>query len=286
MFPQREREIKLGEAKVKRRAHAAVLEKYPWCIYCGGVHRADTIEHMPPVAMFDARQRPKGLEFPTCRDCNNGTGKSDLVASLLGRVYPDAKVPEDLKKLLRGVRNNVPGLLEEMHLAAAARKFAWRDVPNMPPGAGLLRTNGPILTKHIHIFGAKLGFALHYETHGSPVPPEGGVQSMFFTNVNAMRGELPMELIGLLGAPQTLKQGIREVSDQFQYSWRLTEEKRHSLFYAVFRSSFALAAVSALDRSEILAQNADKYPVAVPGEFKKCAQLSAMQNTFPSVNAI
>jgi hypothetical protein len=247
------RSTSMSEAKVKRRAHAAILEKHPWCIYCGGAHHADTIEHMPPIAMFDGRQRPKGLEFPTCRKCNNGTSLSDTVAALLARVYPDAPSPDDLKRLLRGVRNNIPGLLEEMQV--------WT-------GPNELRVNGPILTKHIDVFGSKVGLALHFEAHGSPVPPAGGVQAMFFTNASALRGELPNELIQLLLPPRTLQQGKRHVGDQFKYSWALTEEKRHSLFYATFRQSFAIAAVTALDRSEFLERNAEKYPITIPGAFK------------------
>ena len=178
----------MGEAKEKRRAHAVILTAHPLCIYCG--MKANTIEHMPPRAMFDKRQRPKGLEFPTCRDCNNGTNLSDMAASLLARAYPDARTPDDLKRLLGGARNNIPGLIEEM----------------VDAGAGLLRVDGPILKKHINVFGAKLGLALHYEAHGSPVPRAGGVQPMFFTNVSALRDELPAAIIELLPTPRTLKQ--------------------------------------------------------------------------------
>ena len=247
----------MGEAKSKRRTHAATLKKCPWCIYCGGVHPADTIDHMPPIGMFDGRQRPKGLEFPACRECNNGTGLSDKIASLLRRVYPDAR-PDEVKRLLRGVANNVPGLLEEMKVGQLRQG----------PGAGFLKVDGPILTHHIGVFGAKLGLALHYEAHSSPVPPEGGVQPMFFTNVSHLRGEIPAELINLLPEPRTLKQGIREVSNQFQYSWAITEERRHSFFFATFSYSFAIGAVTALDRSEFLERNADKYPITIPGAFK------------------
>jgi hypothetical protein len=257
----------MGEAKSKRRVHAAILKEHPWCIYCGGVHPANTIEHMPPIAMFDGRQRPKGLEFPTCRECNNGTRLSDKVASLLGRVYPDAR-PDELKRLLRGVANNVPGLLEEMQVDQVGQELAHRNISSMPSGAGVLRADGPILTHHIGVFGAKLGLALHYEAHRSPVPPAGGVQPMLFTNVSHLRGEIPIDLIKLLPAPRTLKQGKREVSEQFQYSWGLTEEGRHSFFFATFRYSFAIGAVTASDRSEFLERNADKYPVTIPGDFK------------------
>ncbi len=73
----------MGEASTKKRAHANLLCRFPCCIYCGAV--ADTVEHMPPVTMFRRKQRPKGLEFSSCRRCNHGTSKSDLVASLLAR---------------------------------------------------------------------------------------------------------------------------------------------------------------------------------------------------------
>jgi hypothetical protein len=119
----------MGESRVKKRAHSGVLESCPSCIYCGGDVAAVSIDHVPPRAMFRGRRRPKGLEFASCKGCNEGTGRADLVAALLGRVAPDAKDDEErteLKRLLEGVANNVPGLLEEMHLdedeQAAARK--------------------------------------------------------------------------------------------------------------------------------------------------------------------
>jgi hypothetical protein len=263
----------MGEAKVKRRAHAAILESFPWCIYCGGVNPADTIEHMPPIQMFYQRQRPKGLEFPACKECNHGTKHSDLVASLMGRMYPDAgtdPAKQEVKKILSAVSNNVPGLLQEMEIGSGGQKIVRNQIPNMPPGAAVLRANGPILEKHMRTFGAKLGFALHYEARRTPVPLEGGVQPMYFTNVNAAKGELPMGIIELLPKAKTLQQGKKNVSAQFNYSWRVTEEGRHSVFYAVFNQAFAIAAVTALDRNEFLTRNAERFPIVVPGEFR-CA---------------
>jgi hypothetical protein len=259
----------MGEAKAKQLAHATILKRFPFCIYCGAA--ATTIEHMPPIQMFRLRQRPKGLEFPSCVDCNNGTGHSDLVASLLGRTYPDPKSQEaqvEIKKLLAAVGNNVPGLLQEMMVGEADQKNARRNIPNAPPNAAVLRANGPILERHMRIFGAKLGLALHYEVHGTPVPREGGVQALYFTNVNAARGELPRKIIDKLPSPQTLRQGTKHVSDQFGYSWQSTEERRHSAFYAVFNESFSILAVTALDRTEFLERHAAKHTVFAPGAFK------------------
>jgi hypothetical protein len=137
----------MGEARANRRAHATVLNAYPWCIYCGGQNPATTVEHMPPRMMFLGKQRPKGLEFPTCNPCNHGTSHADLVASLLGRTFPDPQSQQgqnDVKKLLSAVSNNIPGLLQEMYVGKAGQKIARRSIPKMPVGAAVLRANGPL----------------------------------------------------------------------------------------------------------------------------------------------
>ena len=86
---------------------------------------ATTIDHVPPRIMFRDRYRPKGLEFPSCRSCNEVTKHCDLVAAMLGRVYPDAKTDKDreeFKKLLQSINNNIPGLLQEMYFNKPGQK--------------------------------------------------------------------------------------------------------------------------------------------------------------------
>ena len=167
------------------------------------------------------------------------------------------------------MNNNVPGLLEEMHIGPAGQKLALKTLP-VPQGGGVARANGPLVTKHMLVFGAKLGFALHYETLGNPVPPAGGVQPRWFSNSQAATGEIPKSLLALLPRTMhTLKQGSREVSEQFQYVWALTPERQHTLFYAVFHQSFAIAVVTAMDRTAFIQKYSDKFPVVKPGAFRK-----------------
>jgi hypothetical protein len=59
------------------------------------------------------------------------------------------------------------------------------------------------------------------------------------------RSNLAIRPRNRLPSAQTLRQGRKDVGDQFSYSFLLTEERRHSVFYAVFRQSFAVAAVTA-----------------------------------------
>ncbi|WP_407167400.1 hypothetical protein [Bradyrhizobium sp. ORS 111] len=259
----------MGQAKLRQKAYADILAGHPSCIYCAGASVATTIEHMPPIQMFEGRQRPKGLEYPACTSCNNGTGRSDLVASMLARALTskDTEVHRrDLQKVLSAVANNVPGVLQEMRIARGGEKLA-RKRHGIPPDMHPLRVDGPLLTQHILIFAAKLGFALHYETTGTCIPLAGGVQVMWFSNLQAMNGAIPQELFNLLPAPSTLQQGIKSVGDQFQYALAQGEQD-HLLYFASFNRSFAVAGITATDRSIWLESYADRFPIYAPGSFR------------------
>jgi hypothetical protein len=98
-------------------------------------------------------------------------------------------------------------------------------------------------------FAAKLGLALHFKLHQEPVPISGGVLPLWYSNVQAARGEIPEGLLAVLPAPRTMTQGKKDVGDQFQYAWATTEDREESVLYAVFRQSFAVAAITAKDRT-------------------------------------
>jgi len=256
----------MGQAKLKRQAHATILADHSVCIYCAGKNAATTIEHMPPISVFEGRQRPKGFEFPACGPCNNGTSHSDLVAALLARTWPDADSEiqkKDVKKLLRAVANNIPQLLHEMNVGRAGEKIA-RKRHNLP--AHPMRADGPLLTHHIHTFAAKFGFALHYEVNGKPVPAAGGVQVMWFSNVQALNDQIPQMLVDALPTPSTLQQGVKSVAQQFKYSYA-TAEGDHLLYLASFNKSFAVAGITAMDRALHLERHSERLLVFKPGDF-------------------
>jgi hypothetical protein len=261
----------MGEAKRKLRAHAAILADAPGCIYCAGENVATTIEHMPPKSVFEGRQRPKGLEFPACQKCNNGTGHSDLVAAMLARTWPDANTASqqaDVAKIFRGLANNVPGLFHEMDVGRGAEKLA-RKRHDLPDDVHPLRADGPILTRHVLTFAAKLGFALHFEMRAAPIPPTGGAQVMWFSNLQALKGEIPNVLFEVLPSPLTLQQGTKSVGDQFRYSFA-NGEREHMLYFASFNKAFAVAGITANDRTIYLEANQDRFPIFSLGDFGGC----------------
>ena len=84
----------MGEAKFRRgRLKDRLLVPGALCTYWGGRAAAETIDHMPPITIFDGRQRPAGLEFPSCSACNSGSRAAEQVIGLISRVSA-AKLPQ------------------------------------------------------------------------------------------------------------------------------------------------------------------------------------------------
>ncbi|THD78001.1 MAG: hypothetical protein E7812_12485 [Phenylobacterium sp.] len=232
----------MGEAKRRRENNAQRLASAAGCIYCAGRERASTLDHMPPRAVFSAKQRPKGLEFPCCERCNAGTKTTDQVVALMSRISLDATSPEgiaEVRKYLNGVANNVPGLLEEMAGPPEWRRAATRRVP---AGQHPLFCGGPLVSAHMERFSAKFGFAMHFELTGQPVGPGGGVAARWYSNADIYESKFPMEAWDVLGAPATLRQGKFHVSEQFEYACAIGEDASIGMFIGTFRRSFAVLA--------------------------------------------
>lgn len=224
------------------------MAAYPYCVFCGGTVPAETVDHVPPRAVFELKRRPRGLEFPACHQCNDGARLDELVAAMFSRVYPDSATPgasKETRRLIQSVKNNIPGLLEEMMPLPRQQLSARRNSDILPPSGGVLNCQGEILNRAIHRFGAKIGFALHFLLSGSPVPPSGATCVWWLTNYQAIKGDMPLSLLKMMGKPKTLKQGKWEVGEQFRYVSIGTEDGAMTAHFATFRFSFAICAFTA-----------------------------------------
>ncbi len=244
----------MGEATRRRKKlREQVFARYSNCIYCGGGKPAETVDHFPARTFFDNKHRPSGLEFAACSACNSGSRLDELVASALARVYPDAVTETqkaEVKQLLSSVRNNVPDFLEEM-MPSIRQRFKVSGHPVAMNGGGALNASGPILNKAMNNFAAKAGFALHFELFGVPVPSDGGVVAWWYTNYQADTGDMPEELLRMMGAPKTLVQGKKNVAGQFLYSSIGSDDGCISAHFATFRGSFAICAFAATDEESL-----------------------------------
>lgn len=108
---------------------------------------------------------------------------------MIGRMYPDAGDPvekADIQKTISAVANNVPGVLEEMHLTEA-EQMATRRRLGIELGAGFLRLDGPLVTRHMTVFATKLGLALYFEAVGRALPATGAVVPFWWRSLHTER---------------------------------------------------------------------------------------------------
>jgi hypothetical protein len=204
------------------------------------------MDHMPPRAIFDAKRRPKGLEFPACEPCNAGTKTADQVAAMMSRIYPDPTTPDgvaEVQKYLNGVANNEPGILVEMFGSPAWRRSVQHRVPG---GVGMhaLNCSGPLVNKNMDVFAAKFGFAMHVEITGRMIETGGAVAARWYPNADDLNGTFPREVWRILGSPETLRQGQFQVSEQFEYAWAVGENGEIGMFLGMFRQAFAVLAMT------------------------------------------
>jgi hypothetical protein len=224
----------------------------PHCVYCGGPN--ETVDHIPPIAMFDGRDRPPGLEFPCCRACNGGSKDTDAVIALLSRIYPDAATDPamaDLRKYGASVSRNMPDILLEMRASRNQERRALSDARVAAVAAGVMNVGGPLVSAHLVKFGAKFGLAMHSIATGNHVPPEGGVTSAIFSNMDVVKGSFPAQIVACFGTPQTLEQGIKRVGEQFQYNVVKIEGSNASAAFAMLRASFFFFTFSAEDVTKL-----------------------------------
>ncbi len=245
------------------------FDQHPICCFCGGTVDATTIDHVPSRQLFTFKHRPAGLEFPACHDCNQGSKGHEQVAALFARILPDGVTDaedRELKKILRAVNKNRPGLLEEMMPSPRQQQEfqSLRGLTGINCG-GVLNASGPLLNESLGIFAAKMGLALHYHVTKRIVPDKGGILIRIYSNHDAFVGQIPPDIFNVIGKPDTLKMGKWEVSDQFSFAFGHTPDAQMAAYYCTFRLSFALIAWVCMDASKF----PEDIKIYKPGFLKK-----------------
>jgi hypothetical protein len=234
----------MGDVKRRRKYNRELLAQHPWCVYCGGTIPAEDVDHVPSKMMFRKKQRPKGLEVPSCRACNNGSSKFEVIANAFGRIglgeSPEIDQTEFFQLLSDAEANN-PGFHQEIKGTKLSPSGA--DRLGVPRGSAVYSTDGPIVSAAMARFAAKLGFALHSaETCGRIVPAGGAVLARWYANTNRLEGTFPDGIFDILGPKNSLTQGKWTVEERFSYSFAISDTERMAAYFAAFQFSFATLA--------------------------------------------
>ena len=189
------------------------------------------------------------MEFGACAACNNGTRGADVVAAVIARLHPEhgegSWQNSEIRKLIPALDAYAPGVRDEMN-RPGKHGLGWVT----RKGSGLLQpvvrvhADGPRLKAHLTIFGAKLAMALYREHVGAPLALDGAIWCQFQLNAGLTQENLDAR-VALLPGYETLRQGTKNVDDQFRYRFNTDERTvvaavaqfHRGLWFTVFAST-------------------------------------------------
>jgi len=204
---------------------------------------------MPPRSLFDNSHRPDKLVMPACGECNRGTSKSDLVASLVSRwnYLNSEKEREDHGRLAAYAKKQYPDLLAEwkgqLDRSKARNHLINQGVP-VPVDAELI-TVGPATITQLNIFSHKTALGLYFEKFKEPMPDAGRVSAYWRTKEDFAKDGMPNELLDMMRQYGTLEQGKWNARETFEYRFETNESDGLLMYLArlrgnLFVSGFAI----------------------------------------------
>jgi hypothetical protein len=267
----------MGEANRNKRRLSDILAAADRCIYCANA--ATTVEHMPPIAMFHSRQRPKGMEFASCESCNNGTRAADTAAAFFARIsqYEAPLMISESIKLRRSLSHLAPGVAKEFFRPDKTSAQWVRTRGGVLKPMVVVQNDGPLTRRMLHVFAAKFGMALYREHVGEPLPLHGAVHVIFFTNAglaeHTVLGMLPM-----LPMRNTLQQGSFQVPKQFAYRYN-TDQRTIVAALAGFHANLHVFAMATSEPDFYKVPPNDRTCMVRPGELLGLMQSAILRPT-------
>lgn len=251
----------------KKRRRLGLLGRQPLCIFCGGTTPAATVDHQPARSFFDGRIWPEGYEFPACEPCNKKSKDHEHVLTTLVRLRGEgeqnAQREVDFAKFAKAMKNNFPGLLRV--LGPDEKRGFIRSRGLWVPVGRAFPLELPMVAIDPRIAGAavdavfrKLMCALHYRHTGNILPADATITVKWCTNAGLpefMTDEMKAFVAGLTGKPTLVRNG-KDLSDQFDYRYRTSDDGSASMYFVKFRQSIFGAGV-VLSRPDEVMEEAD-----------------------------
>jgi len=235
----------MGEAKLKQYNRKSFLLEHRNCVYCGSL--AVTTDHCPPRCFFIERKWPETYEFPCCKACNEEARLDEQALSVVIRSSKSASSSgvgfEEWTRLLRGVRNNQPAILQEWgNTTATSQKRFFRKVFGRTgdklryDGWGAVDL-GPLTCAAIDRFMIKLAKAIYYR-HTNKI--FDGIIYAQHLNLMTMHSpdEFTQTLIKIAPLFAYSKRGKDSLVDQFIYRFNISEERDALYAVVMFSDQF------------------------------------------------
>jgi hypothetical protein len=247
----------------KKRRRLNLLDRQPLCIFCGSSVPASTIDHQPARSFFDAKHSPEGYEFPACEPCNKKSKDHEHVLTTLVRLKGDGQQNDqrelDFAKYAKAMGNNFPDLLRTLGPDEKQGFVKSRGV--FVPVGRAFPVQLPMVAIDPKIAGAaadgafrKLMVALHYKHTGNILPADAEITVKWATNAGLpefLTDDVKAFIAGLTEKPVLVRNG-KDLSDQFDYRYKVADDLSASAYFIKFRQSlFAAGVVLSKPVSEI-----------------------------------
>lgn len=238
----------MGQSKQAKRAF---YEAHPFCCFCGGLTKAETIDHQPARVFFKGRQWPEGFAFPACDQCNQvSKGAKRVLAMLIHGEgeETDGKYAAHVASLER----EFPGLVKSMlpDSTREIRNILKKKNLNRPGGVSfsevpLVKLKTDFWQPHIELFSRKIMLALHYQCFKVPLSSSGRLWFFNNTNVDFMAGDFPSEMLAMMGNLARPTRQNRFLDDQFLVRWGFSDQGPTGIFSAQFQGKFTVSGITA-----------------------------------------
>jgi hypothetical protein len=229
----------MSDSQRRKNRQQQLLAEHPDCYFCGGIHKAATIDHVPPRACFADEYFPEGFEFPACEQCNGDTRKHDLIFGFYAMLldFDESKMtqPENIEKLnrlRRGIVNNFP---EALPNSTTAYPIYRRGSIYTPSPSAMSVSTTPAFKDAVRVIGQKLTHALYMRETGKILtsehrllsscyqPQRGGTETLttYFTSL------LPNSVVGT-------RTNIKDYGNRFRYIFGYKEEDDFFVYASQF----------------------------------------------------
>jgi hypothetical protein len=255
---------KLGS---KKRRILGLLDRQPLCIFCGGTTPASTGDHLPARSFFDGRVWPERYEFPACEPCNKKSKDQEHVLTTLVRLKGEGahntQQQVEFAKFAKAMKNNFPGLLrvlgpDEKNGFIKSRGL-WVPVGRaFPQQLPVVAIDQQLAGAAVDAVFRKLICALHYKHTGNILPADGTITVKWCTNValsQFMTDDMKAFVAGLTEKPTLARDG-KDLSDQFDYRYRTSDDGNSSMYFIKFRQSIFGAGIVTSKPDEKMEQTA------------------------------
>lgn len=226
----------------KKSRLAQFLIQHPKCCYCGGGVDAESIDHVPPRAIFKGKLRPAGLEVPACSHCNAAHSPFDEFFAFIAFLQLSSKANHVEPRFDSMISGLVPRFPEAMVEIVRKSKRGW-----VKDASGLLRPvivatfEEPAVHFAVEYMAARISSALVYVFHGASVPLRTCFKTRWVSNASGDRAAV-VKLAHGLPNYISLKQGSFDTSDQFEARYFI-EDRTRAGFVFNFHRSFQVTCV-------------------------------------------